>query len=197
MNLNYGEVSDVITTTYGWHIIKCDEATKDEVYKIELLMKQAKISTEDRTVVSAANTLAEKNGSPAAALELPDGTIVTGKTSDLLGASSAVLLNAVKILGNIDDSIHLISPESIEPIQKLKTDYLGSKNPRLHTDEVLIALSTCAATDEKAKLALEQLPKLSGCQLHTTVILSSVDINIFKKLGIELTNEAVYENKVI
>lgn len=174
-----------------------DEATKDEVYKIELLMKQAKISTEDRTVVSAANTLAEKNGSPAAALELPDGTIVTGKTSDLLGASSAVLLNAVKILGNIDDSIHLISPESIEPIQKLKTDYLGSKNPRLHTDEVLIALSTCAATDEKAKLALEQLPKLSGCQLHTTVILSSVDINIFKKLGIELTNEAVYENKVI
>ena len=174
-----------------------DEATKDEIYKIELLMKQAKISTEDRTVVSAANTLAEKNGSPAAALELPDGTIVTGKTSDLLGASSAVLLNAVKILGNIDDSIHLISPESIEPIQKLKTDYLGSKNPRLHTDEVLIALSTCAATDEKAKLALEQLPKLSGCQLHTTVILSSVDINIFKKLGIELTNEAVYENKVI
>ena len=160
-------------------------------------MKQAKISTEDRTVVSAANTLAEKNSSPAAALELPDGTIVTGKTSDLLGASSAVLLNAVKILGNIDDSIHLISPESIEPIQKLKTDYLGSKNPRLHTDEVLIALSTCAATDEKAKLALEQLPKLSGCQLHTTVILSSVDINIFKKLGIELTNEAVYENKVI
>ncbi|MBQ2320614.1 MAG: DUF1846 domain-containing protein [Lachnospiraceae bacterium] len=174
-----------------------DEATTDEIYKIELLMKQAKISTEDRTVVSAANTLAEKNGSPAAALELPDGTIVTGKTSDLLGASSAVLLNAVKILGNIDDSIHLISPESIEPIQKLKTDYLGSKNPRLHTDEVLIALSTCAATDEKAKLALEQLPKLSGCQLHTTVILSSVDINIFKKLGIELTNEAVYENKVI
>ena len=174
-----------------------DEATKDEIYKIELLMKQAKISTEDRTVVSAANTLAEKNGSPAAALEFPDGTIVTGKTSDLLGASSAVLLNAVKILGNIDDSIHLISPESIEPIQKLKTDYLGSKNPRLHTDEVLIALSTCAATDEKAKLALEQLPKLSGCQLHTTVILSSVDINIFKKLGIELTNEAVYENKVI
>lgn len=172
-----------------------DEATEDEVYKQELLLKQAKITTEDRPVVPAANQLAEKNGSPAAALELPDGSIVTGKTSELLGAVSAVLLNAVKELGGLDDALHLISPTFIEPIQKLKTGYLGSKNPRLHTDEVLIALSMCAATDNNAKIALQQLPKLKGCQLHTTVILSAVDMNTLKKLGIEVTNEAVYENK--
>lgn len=172
-----------------------DEATNDEIYKLELLMKQAKITTNDRKVVPIANELAAKNGSPAAALELPNGSIVTGKTSSLLGASSAILLNAIKVLGNIDDDIHLISPTFIEPIQKLKTKYLGSKNPRLHTDEVLIALSMCAATDKNAKLALEQLPKLAGCQLHTTVILSDIDMKTFKKLGIEITNEAVYENK--
>lgn len=174
---------------------KKDEATKEEVYKLELLLKQAKITTNDRPVVPVANAKAEETGSPAAALQLPNGTIVTGKTSALLGASSAVLLNAVKTLGGIDDDTHLISPTFIEPIQELKTSYLGSKNPRLHTDEVLIALSMCAATDENAQIALEQLPKLAGCQLHTTVILSSVDINTFKKLGIEVTNEAVYENK--
>ena len=173
---------------------KKDEATKEEVYKQELLLKQAKITPNSRPVVPVANELAAKNASPAAALELPDGTIVTGKTSTLLGASSAVLLNAIKVLGGIDDAIHLISPTFIEPIQELKTKYLGSKNPRLHTDEVLIALSTCAATDPNAKLALEQLPKLAGCQLHVSVILSSVDMNTFKKLGIEVTNEAVYEN---
>ena len=172
-----------------------DEATKEEVYKVELLLKQAKITTNDRPVVPAANAVAEKNGSPAAALELPDGRIITGKTSDLLGASSAVLLNAIKELGGLDDSLHLISPSFIEPIQKLKTNFLGSRNPRLHTDEVLIALSMCAATDQNAKIALEQLPKLAGCQLHATVILSDVDIKTFKKLGIEVTNEAVYENK--
>ena len=173
-----------------------DEATHDEIYKLELLMKQAKITPDYRPVVPVANKLAEEIGAPAAALELPDGTIVTGKTTDLLGAASAVLLNAIKVLGCIDDSVHLISPNFIEPIQELKTNYLGSKNPRLHTDEILIALSTCAATDPNAKLALDQLPKLVGCQLHTTVILSSVDMNTLKKLGIELTNEAVYENKV-
>ena len=174
-----------------------DEATKDEVYKIELLMKQAKITTADRPVVPVANKLTTETGLPAAALELPDGTIVTGKTGDLLGASSAVLLNAVKVLGGIDDSIHLISPYFIEPIQTLKTDYLGSKNPRLHTDEILIALSMCAVTDPNARLALEQLPKLAGCQLHTTVVLSPVDMKTFKKLGIEFTNEAIYEDKAI
>lgn len=173
-----------------------DEATKDEVYKQELIMKQAKITVDDRAVVPVANKLAEETGSAAAALELPDGTIVTGSTSDLLGPSSAVLLNAIKILGGIDKKTHLISRTFIEPIQKLKTQYLGSKNPRLHTDEVLIALSTCAVSDPNAKLALQQLPKLAGCQLHTSAILSAVDMNTFKKLGIEFTNEAVYEGRM-
>lgn len=171
------------------------EATKEEVYKIELLMKRAKITTDARLVVPVANALAAETGAPAIALELQDGSIVTGKTGDLLGASSAALLNAVKILGGIDDAIHLISPDFIEPIQTLKTHYLGSKNPLLHTDEVLIALSMCAATDSNAQLALEQLPKLAGCQLHATVVLSPVDMKTFKKLGIELTTEAVYKNK--
>lgn len=173
-----------------------DEATKDEVYKQELIMKQAKITVDDRAVVPVANKLAEETGSAAAALELPDGTIVTGSTSDLLGPSSAVLLNAIKILGGIDKKTHLISRTFIEPIQKLKTQYLGSKNPRLHTDEVLIALSMCAVSDPNAKLALQQLPKLAGCQLHTSAILSAVDMNTFKKLGIEFTNEAVYEGRM-
>lgn len=173
-----------------------DEATKDEVYKQELIMKQAKITVDDRAVVPVANKLAEETGSATAALELPDGTIVTGSTSDLLGPSSAVLLNAIKILGGIDKKTHLISRTFIEPIQKLKTQYLGSKNPRLHTDEVLIALSMCAVSDPNAKLALQQLPKLAGCQLHTSAILSAVDMNTFKKLGIEFTNEAVYEGRM-
>lgn len=172
-----------------------DEGNEEEVYKIELLMKQAKLSTQMRAVVPAALKKAEQTGAPAAALELPDKTIVTGKTSALLGASAAVLLNAVKVLGHIPDETHLISPEAIEPIQTLKTGYLGSKNPRLHTDEILIALSMCAATDKNARLALEQLPHLRGCQVHTSVMLSDVDIKIFKKLGMELTSEPKYEHK--
>ena len=123
-----------------------------------------------------------------------DGTIVTGKTSSLLGASAAVLLNAIKVLGEIPHDTHLIAPSAIEPIQTLKTTYLGSKNPRLHTDEVLIALSMSAATDETAKKALAQLPKLRGCQVHTSVMLSNVDIKTFKKLGVQLTSEPVYEH---
>ena len=178
-------------------VVKDQPGSKNEVYKIELLMKQAKIVTSMRSVVPAANELAAREGAPAAALELPDGSIVTGKTSNLLGASAALLLNAVKELGRIPHERHLISPASIEPIQKLKVDYLGSANPRLHTDEILIALSTCAASDEDAKRALEQLPKLKGCQVHTSVILSDVDIKTFKKLGIELTCEPVYEHKGI
>ncbi|MGL5437732.1 MAG: DUF1846 domain-containing protein [Lachnospiraceae bacterium] len=174
-----------------------DECSKDEIYQIELLMKQARITANDRAVVPAANQKAAALGSPGAALELPDGTIVYGKTGDLLGASAAVLLNAIKELGGIADEIHLISPTAIEPIQGLKTRYLGSKNPRLHTDEILIALSMCAATDANARLALDQLPLLRGCQIHTSVMLSSVDIKIFKKLGIELTSEAVYETERI
>ena len=174
-----------------------DDSCQNEAYKIELIMKQAKISPKDRVVVPAAVNLAKETDAPAAALELPDGKIVLGKTKELLGASAAVLLNAVKELGGIDHSIDLISPESIAPIQELKVRYLGSGNPRLHTDEVLIALSTCAATDENARIALEQLPKLRGCQVHTTVMLSNVDKNVFKKLGIGLTCEPVQEDKKI
>ena len=138
---------------------------------------------------------AEETGGPAAAIELDDGQIITGKTSNLLGASAALLLNALKHLADLDDEIHMISPEAIEPIQTLKTRYLGSKNPRLHTDEVLIALSISAATDPVARLALEQIPKLKGCQVHTSVRLSSVDTKMFKKLGIQLTSESKVENK--
>ena len=171
-----------------------EEGSKDEVYKIELLMKQAKISTEMRRTVPAALAEAARECGPAAAIELPDGSIETGKTSNLLGASAALLLNAVKALGNIPHGTHLISPTAIEPIQKLKVDYLGSKNPRLHTDEVLSALSMCAATDKNAQIALEQLPKLKHCQVHTSVMLSEVDIKTFKKLGVGLTSEPVYEH---
>ena len=128
-------------------------------------------------------------------MELEDGSIVTGKTSNLLGASAAVLLNAIKVLGDIPHDKHLIAPSAIEPIQTLKTRYLGSHNPRLHTDEVLIALSMSAATDPVAKKALDQLPKLRGCQVHTSVMLSDVDIKVFHKLGVELTSEPVYEHK--
>jgi uncharacterized protein (UPF0371 family) len=171
-----------------------EDSGRDEVYKIELLMKQAKITPEMRRVVPAALERAARKGSPAAAIELPDGSIATGKTSNLLGASAALLLNAVKQLGHIPHDTHLISPIAIEPIQTLKVDYLGSKNPRLHTDEVLIALSMCAATDPNAQIALEQLSKLKGCQVHASVMLSDVDIKTFKKLGIELTSEPVYEH---
>lgn len=169
----------------------------DEVFKLELLMKQANVTTEDRKVVAAALNKEEKTGAPAAALELPDGTIVTGKTSDLLGASAALLLNALKKLAGINHKKHVISPDAIGPIQKLKVEYLGSKNPRLHTDEVLIALSMSAATSETAQLALSQLPKLAGCQAHTSVMLSQVDIKSFKKLSVQVTSEAKYEKKSI
>ena len=172
-----------------------EECKPEELYKIELLMKQAKISTEARKVVSAALLKAETSEGPAAAMELADGRLITGKTSDLLGASAALILNATKALAGIDKEVHLISPTVIEPVQTLKTKYLGSTNPRLHTDEILIALSMSAALNERAKLALDQLPKLRGCQVHTSVMLSDVDIKVFKKLGIQLTSEPRYEYK--
>ena len=173
------------------------DAEKSEVTKIEFLMKQAGVTANNRPVVHAALLKAEVTGAPAAALELPDGRIVTGKTSELLGASAAVLLNAVKTLGDILDEIKLISPTVIEPVQTLKVKYLGSKNPRLHTDEILIALSMNAASDPNAAHALEQLKKLRGCQVHTSVMLSEVDIRIMNKLGLQLTSEPRYENKKI
>ena len=172
-----------------------EEGASDEVYKIELLMKQAKITPEMRPVVTPCLERAKKLSAPAAAMELSDGAIVTGKTSNLLGASAAVLLNAIKVLGDIPHDQHLIAPSAIEPIQTLKTCYRGGHNPRLHTDEVLIALSMSAATDPVAKKALDQLPKLRGCQVHTSVMLSDVDIKVFQKLGVELTSEPVYEHK--
>ena len=150
-------------------------------------MKQVSISPNDRTVVNAALLRESDTGHPAVAIELPNGKIVTGKTSDLLGASSALLLNALKELAGLDDSLHLIAPEVIDPIQHLKVDHLGNRNPRLHTDEVLIALSICAATDPKAERAMEQLDKLRGCEVHSSVILSAVDEKTFKRLGVNLT----------
>lgn len=171
-----------------------EDGGENELYKIELLMKQAKITPADRKVTVAAMDRANKLGVPTAAMELPDGTIVTSKTSDLLGASAALLLNTLKQLAQIDHDRKLISPEVIEPIQKLKTGYLGAKNPRLHTDEVLIALSVTAASDPIAKLAMEQMPKLSGCQMHTSVMLSDVDSKTLKRLGVDLTCEPVRES---
>ena len=176
----------------------CDQkqgkVSDDVVLKLELLMKKAGIAREDRTVVAPALELAEKTGKPAAAMELPDGRIVTGKTSNLLGASSALLLNALKELGGMDDELHLISPLAIDPIQHLKVEHLGNRNPRLHTDETLIALSISAATDPLAEQAMEQLSKLRGCEVHSSVILSSVDENVFKRLGVNLTCEPRYNN---
>lgn len=177
-------------------LVKGDASDK-EAQKIELLMNMAGITVSDRAVAVKALERARKTGGPAAALELEDGRIITGKTTNLLGASAALLLNVLKELAGLDHGLHIISPESIEPIQKLKVDYLKSKNPRLHTDEVLIALSASAATNPDARLALSQLPKLEGCQAHTSVMLSDVDIKIFKKLGVQLTCEAVYEHTIL
>ncbi|MBR5539009.1 MAG: DUF1846 domain-containing protein [Clostridia bacterium] len=163
--------------------------------KLELLMKQANIALDSRAVIAAALDKAKETDSPAAAIELPDGKIVTGKTSSLLGASAALLLNALKELAGIDDAIKLISPSIIEPVQRLKTGYLGNHNPRLHTDEVLIALSICAVTSPTAALALDQLDKLRDCEAHSSVILSQVDASTFKKLGINITCEPKYQVK--
>ena len=170
-------------------------ADDDQILKLELLMKQAKTSIADRPVVAAANIKAETEGEPAAAIELADGRVITGKTSSLLGASSALILNSLKALAGIDDNIKLISPEAIEPIQDLKINHLGNKNPRLHTDEVLIALSICASTDEYAKRAIDQLQNLKGLDVHSSVILSQVDVNIFRRLGVNLTCEPSYEHQ--
>lgn len=168
---------------------------QSEVAKIELIMNQLSITKDDRPVVAAANDRAEQTQAPALAIELPDGKIITGKTTSLLGASAALLLNALKVLGGIHHDILLISPIVIEPIQKLKTEHMGNHNPRLHTDEVLIALSISAATNPTADYAMQQLSKLRGCEAHSSVILSRVDENVFQKLGINLTCEPKYQTK--
>jgi len=174
----------------------CDQkqgkGSDETVRKLDLLMRKVGITKEIRRVVKPALARAEETGDAAAAMELPDGTIVTGRTSELLGASSALLLNALKKLGGMPDDLHLISPVALDPIQHLKVDHLGNRNPRLHTDETLIALSISAATNPMAEYAMEQLHKLRGCDVHSSVILSSVDERIFKRLGVNLTCEPQY-----
>ena len=167
-----------------------------EIQKIEMLMRQLSINVEnERRCVKAANDKAEETGAPAAAIELNDGRIITGKTSALLGASSALLLNALKAIAEIDKETDIISPEILAPIQRLKTENLGNHNPRLHTDEVLIALSISAVNNKDAKKAMEAVPSLRHTELHSTVILSQVDSSTFRKLGINLSCEPKYQTK--
>ncbi len=167
----------------------------EAIYKLELLMEKAGISVADRKVVAAARSRAEETGAPAVAIELNDGTIITGRTSDLLGASSAALLNSLKYLGKIRDEKKLLPPNILEPIQDLKVNHLGNRNPRLHTDEVLLALSICATTDDEAEEAMKSIEQMEGCEVHSSVILSAVDEGVFRKLGTHLTCEPVYETK--
>ena len=167
------------------------KSTENEVNKIVLLMKQAKVMPENRKTVVAARERKEQSGVPSAAIELADGTIITAKSSALLGPSAALLLNATKYLAGIDHDVKLIPQEMIEPIQKTKVSYLHGNNPRLHTDEVLVALSMLSLNDDNCRKALDCLPQLADCQVHTTVMLSEIDQKIFKKLGIGLTNDPV------
>ena len=170
----------------------CNE---NELNKLRMLMQSMDLSDANRPVIAAARKRAEATGEPAAAIELEDGRIITGRTTALLGASAAMLINALKALGNIPDEELLLPPEVIEPVQELKCKYLGNHNPRLHMDEVLVALSVSAASNPHAALAVSQLPKLKGLEAHTTVILSSVDVNVFRRLGINLTNDPAYQSR--
>ena len=171
---------------------KKGKMSEEVVAKLELLMKKANVTTEARKVVAAAMARDTETGDAAAAMELPDGTIVTGRTSELLGASSALLLNALKKLGGLPDDLHMISPAALGPIQRLKVNHLGNRNPRLHTDETLIALSISAVNNPMADYAMQQLSKLRGCDVHSSVILSPVDEKTFKRLGVNLTCEPRY-----
>ena len=173
--------------------VKKGNDSKEALYKLELLMKQMNLSADDRPVIAAALNREKETGHPAVAIELPNGKLITGKTTDLLGASAACLINAIKELAGIEHKLHLVTKEALEPIQTVKTRYLGSHNPRLHTDEVLIALSVSGATNAASALALEQLPKLKGCEVHSSVILSPVDETLFKKLKLNVTCEPKYE----
>ncbi len=164
---------------------------ESEVQKIQMLFNQAKITTATRKVTTVAKKRREETGMPCAAIELADGTMITSSSSELLGPSAALLLNATKYLAGIDHKVKLIPQEMIEPIQKTKVEYLGGNNPRLHTDEVLVALSVLSQVDDNCRKALEQLPMLRGCQVHSTVMLSEVDHKIFKKLGVGLTCDPI------
>ncbi|WP_026523235.1 MULTISPECIES: DUF1846 domain-containing protein [unclassified Butyrivibrio] len=171
------------------------DSSQERIDQLELIMQKAGCTVQDRPVVSASNLKAELTGAPAAAIELPDGQVITGKTSALMGATSAMVLNALKTLAGIPDEVQLIAPSIIEPIQDLKVQHLGGHNPHLHVGEILIALTICAATDPQAKAAIDQLGKLRGLEVHSTVILSPVDENTFHKLGVNLTCEAKYQTK--
>ena len=173
--------------------VRQGRATPAEVQKIELLMRQLNLDSSRRSTVRPALALAEQTGEPAVAMELNDGTIITGKTSALLGAASAALLNALKALAGIPDEIKLISPNVIEPIQHLKVAHMGNRNPLLHIDEILIALTICAVTDDNAEQAMEQLSKLNGCEVHSSVILSQADEGMLSKLGMNVTCEPAYQ----
>ena len=186
----YASRQEIIRRYYAGLVEQKRGKTSEEtVRKLEMLMKKAGVSPDERKVIAPALRRAQETGDAAAAMELSDGTIVTGKTSELLGASSALLLNALKKLGHMPDDLHLISPVALDPIQHLKVDYLGNRNPRLHTDETLIALSISAATNPMAEFAMQQLSKLRGCDVHSTVMLSPVDERTFKRLGVNLTCE--------
>ena len=170
------------------------ECNDNEVNKIALIMKRAGIVTEDRKTTVSARERKEKSGVPAAAIELEDGTLISAETSSLLGPSAALILNATKHLAGIDHNVKLIPESMIEPIQNTKVNYLHGHNPRLHTDEVLVAISMLSTKDENCRRALETLPKFKGCQVHCTVMLSEVDQKIFKKLGVDLTCDPVKKN---
>ena len=174
---------------------KRDELEPVESDRIAMIMGGLGIDATYRPVVEPALAKERRTKGPAAAMQLPDGEIITGKTTALLGSSSALLLNALKALAGIDKRVLLLARETIEPIQRLKTEGLGSQNPRLHTDEVLIALAVGATTSDNARRALEQLPKLRGCDVHTSVILGSVDQGILRNLGVLVTSEPVYWTK--
>ena len=182
-----------IIRRYYYALCKLAEkgSNEHEVNKIALIMKQAKLTTDFRRTTVAAREKQEVSGGASAAIELPDGTIITSRTSSLLGSSAALLLNATKHLAGIPHDKKLIAEDLISPIQKTKVEYLHGHNPRLHTDEVLVALSLLSNHDEDCRNALDQLPKLKGCQVHSTVMLSEVDRKIFNKLGVGLTCDPV------
>jgi len=168
--------------------------TDEIVYKLELLMKKAEVTTELRSVVASAHDKAQRTGLPAVAIELPDGRLIRGKTSGLMAPAAGVLLNALKVLADIPKKTHLISPDAIRPIQEIKTKHLGDPSPRLHSDEILIALAISAATDPLARQALERLSDLRGCEAHSTVILPQADAATYHKLGLRLTCDPQYQN---
>ncbi len=170
------------------------QGSDEVIFKLEMVMQQAKADPSQRSVIAAALAKAEQTGAPAAAMQLPDGTVVDGKTSELMGASASTLLNALKHMAGIDQAAHLISPAAIEPIQAVKVGVLGSQNPRLHSDEIIIALAISAKDDPQARKALDCLSKLRGCDAHSSVILSTADSSTYKKLGLHLTCEPQYES---